>query len=234
MSTADILTSVERLLVISRDKQRRHRNVSVAAHWISVARRISVWGCDDEKVITAALFHDVPEDFSHSGYDHQWVEDEYGSDVAAIVWLLTHEPPSGKLDKIRDAVTTRSPFALPAVLIKLADRLDNLSDTPDGLHRRGYVKEAEYLLQIACEALEKDIFTPTLLPPVERGIAALTAKVNAITRFREDGYKTLECGCVIDPADRYAKLAETAIGWRTKRCAPHEAELRDAEEKAGM
>lgn len=115
-------------------------------HALRVAARVDAWldttGPHDavvrESAVTTALLHDIVEDTPTT---IQEVRQLFGDTVADGVWRLTQEPPASKLAKLHDA-----PWWV--VMVKAADRLDNLAGLSPGQRPR-YVDEAEDLLEIA-------------------------------------------------------------------------------------
>jgi hypothetical protein len=76
---------------------------------------------DEEKAITAALLHDVMEDYD-VGYEE--IEARFGSEMAKIVWLLTKEHRGVKKDpKLYFDEIADNPIAS---LVKGADRIHNV------------------------------------------------------------------------------------------------------------
>jgi len=101
---------------------------------------------DLDSLIAAALLHDTLEDTDTS---YQELEKLFGELVAGLVLEVTSSPSAikhyGKGDYLLHKMTYMTPYALT---IKLADRLDNVTDlkgcTPEYLKR--YLAETEYIL----------------------------------------------------------------------------------------
>lgn len=100
-----------------------------AEHPARVAQHLIDAGIDDEEILAAAYLHDTVED-EHLTPDQ--IRDEFGPRVAMLVSELTLPPglQSGE-DKHRALVDHATRMSPDAKLIKLADRLDNLSRIDD-------------------------------------------------------------------------------------------------------
>jgi GTP pyrophosphokinase len=94
-------------------------------HPVRVAHTVEDFG-GSKSVVVAAYLHDVVED---TGYTVEDVADEFGGEVAAIVLELTNDEEQisqvGKTEYMKHKLASMSEDAL---LVKLADRLDNTSD----------------------------------------------------------------------------------------------------------
>lgn len=85
----------------------------------------------DEIVLCAALLHDVLED-TDTTYDD--IMEEFGCGVANMVSCLTSDKPMCLMSS-------------ECLLVKLADRLDNVGDLSDSEWSLGYAKQTQYILQ---------------------------------------------------------------------------------------
>ena len=109
-------------------------------HPLSVYTTISKYSQDDG-VLKAALLHDVIEDCDH---DFNSINGVFGIRVAELVRDLTNDPDRiklmGKPAYMADKIKNMNDEAL---LIKLADRLDNVSDMAllSDSFVKGYVEE---------------------------------------------------------------------------------------------
>ena len=105
----------------------------------------------DEEVLAAAYLHDVVEDTPVSLED---VERAFGERIARLIMELTDDKGErkevGRVEYIKQKVRTMSPEAL---LIKLADRLDNVMDMEKApsRFREKYRRETEALIEAAKE-----------------------------------------------------------------------------------
>jgi guanosine-3',5'-bis(diphosphate) 3'-pyrophosphohydrolase len=104
-----------------------------------------VFGVDDEAALTAAVLHDTIEDTTT---DFDDIEQEFGSEIAAWVKLLTKDKrkrePSREKDYIRGLA--RSPWQVK--VCKLADVHDNLLDSdhfPSDKRAKTFRRSREYL-----------------------------------------------------------------------------------------
>ena len=112
-------------------------------HPKAVAQLVSDFGGDAE-MVTAAWLHDVVED---TGTSIEEIEDLFGNNVAGYVLELTHDikDKSKKGEILADRMNEMSQGAL---LIKLCDRLNNVSDfeTAKPSFVAKYKPETEYIL----------------------------------------------------------------------------------------
>ena len=95
-------------------------------------------------VITAAVLHDTLEDTSAT---YEEIEEKFGTCVAVIVLALTNDDvemakAGGKRDYLASKINTLTKDQL---LIKLADRLDNVSDLSDNKWSRKYCEETRHI-----------------------------------------------------------------------------------------
>jgi guanosine-3',5'-bis(diphosphate) 3'-pyrophosphohydrolase len=106
--------------------QRRRDGSPYVAHPIRVAESLrSIGGITDTEVIMAALMHDLIED-TDCEYDD--LRGRFGQRVADLVAVLSGDMRLPKPQR-RAEVIERARGAVPeAKAIRLADRLDNLSD----------------------------------------------------------------------------------------------------------
>ncbi len=102
--------------------QKRKSNEPYYMHPVAVAR-IALYVKQEEKVVSAALLHDVVEDTRATLTD---VEEVFGSRVAQIVYRLTRVRDGQKISIAE--ITNESCFVKDkdAILIKICDRMHNL------------------------------------------------------------------------------------------------------------
>jgi (p)ppGpp synthase/HD superfamily hydrolase len=107
----------------------------------------------DENLLCAALLHDVIEDcFDDKDLGYQIISNEFGSTIADIVLELTssedeieNEYNGDKAEYLVDKLLNMSDDAL---IVKLADRLQNISDafTASERFRNNYFHETNYII----------------------------------------------------------------------------------------
>lgn len=103
---------------------RRDNLTPFVLHPIRVMWRLLNVGIRDEDILCAAALHDTLED---TDLTPQEIQDSFGSRVLEFVSELTHDTEAmSRLDFLR-TFETKSP---QSCLIKLADKLDNISDSP--------------------------------------------------------------------------------------------------------
>jgi len=95
-------------------------------HPIGVARRLQkTGGVTSPVVLAAALLHDVVED---TGTRIDEIEHVFGAEVANVVAEVTDDKSLPKAERKRLQVQNAPHKSRQAKLVKLADKLDNLSD----------------------------------------------------------------------------------------------------------
>lgn len=123
-----------RVALAAHDGQMRkgHEPVPYVAHPFHVALILAQLGFDDT-VIQAGLLHDVVEDCQ--GWTLERVEEEFSHDVRAIVEQLTEDKSKSWEDRKRHGVDHVEHMSAPALSVKAADKLHNLSCLIDDLKR---------------------------------------------------------------------------------------------------
>ncbi|MCB9870592.1 MAG: HD domain-containing protein [Planctomycetes bacterium] len=148
--------------------QRRRDGSPYIAHPIRVAESIrSIGGIHDMDVVIAALLHDLIEDT-----ECEWsnIEHRFGAEVANLVAVLSGDmrlPKPARRQEIIDRIRS-APAAAKA--IRLADRLDNLTDMRgfDATRQREYVAGSRKVLE-ACRGAN---------PPLERALEDAIARLD--------------------------------------------------------
>lgn len=96
-----------------------------------------------ESLLCAALLHDVLED---TEYSFEVIMTEFGAKVASLVLELTNNPDDVKrLSKVEYQKKKLSGISSWALVIKLADVLDNVSDQPTQKQLARYKEILTYL-----------------------------------------------------------------------------------------
>ena len=120
-------------------------------HPLRVARLAAEWGFESD-VIIACLLHDVVEDCDVTLSD---IEEMFDSNVARIVDVVTalsdkdfsdSTPSKEQLDLLSDARLQKK-MDLPALYVKIADRIDNLN-TLFGVKEEKRIPKAEHTREI--------------------------------------------------------------------------------------
>jgi guanosine-3',5'-bis(diphosphate) 3'-pyrophosphohydrolase len=128
-------------------QSRRDGQTPYFAHPCRVALTVlAVFGCDDEGVLTAALLHDTIED-TLSDFDE--IEEEFGRATADLVGALTKNKGLREAEREKDYDRRLAAAGWRAVIIKLADCYDNVSDAGSAERRRSAVKKARRALELA-------------------------------------------------------------------------------------
>jgi len=118
--------------------------IPYVTHPKSVMSTLVEHGVTDEVVLAAALLHDVVED---CGVTVETLVAEFGADVASVVMEVT-DPPGSKTKAKKAQIEKAPTMSHRAKLVKLADKLDNVSSlvrTPPGWKPesvKGYVESA--------------------------------------------------------------------------------------------
>lgn len=102
---------------------------------------------DREKMISAAYLHDVIED---TNFNYDSIEDRFSAEVADLVVELTNDDEQKRKLGKKDYLAKKMPnMSEEALIIKLCDRLDNVSDlatTNDTKWVAKYMDETSYIL----------------------------------------------------------------------------------------
>jgi hypothetical protein len=131
--------------------QKRGSGEAYIKHPLRTARSCAKWRADKD-VIMAALLHDVAEDCNTPLSE---IEKSFGPNVAAIVDAVTalsdrdfdnHTPTKGQKDILSDAKLQRK-MNYKALLVKVADRIDNLQ-TMSGVKEEKRIPKAEHTREI--------------------------------------------------------------------------------------
>lgn len=144
---------------------RKDKETPYFAHPCRVALTAAVaFGCADGLVLTAALLHDTIED-TLTDYDE--IEESFGRVAADLVGALTKNKGLREAEREADYDRRLAAAGWRAVLIKLADCYDNVSDARDPSRRRSAREKSRRALKLAAAHSSR--------PEVARGIAALRA-----------------------------------------------------------
>lgn len=121
-----LINAVHYCALKHQDQRRKNaRQCPYVNHPVSVAQRLCEAGITDIDVLISALLHDTVEDTDATETE---IEDQFGKPVAAIVMEVTDDKTLPKQDRKQQQIL-RAPNSSPsAKLIKLADKLDNLTD----------------------------------------------------------------------------------------------------------
>ncbi len=143
----DFVARARRLCVAAHAGQKRDNGADYATHPHAVALVLRDAGVTDETTLAAAYLHDVLED---TDVTEAALTAEFGPAVAAIVVELTNRGPAGRsFEEKQAALLDHARRMSPAAkLVKLADRLHNLSEMsvwPE-FKRQRYARAAMELL----------------------------------------------------------------------------------------
>lgn len=108
-------------------KQYRRSGEPYILHPLAVARIVAEDMQLDSSAVIAALLHDLVED---TEYNIDFVEKEFGSDVAYLVKVVTkqkkeHYEITKQVDNFKQMLDSVQ-YDIRAILVKLADRLHNM------------------------------------------------------------------------------------------------------------
>jgi guanosine-3',5'-bis(diphosphate) 3'-pyrophosphohydrolase len=149
--------------------QRRRDGTPYVVHPIRVAESLrTIGGIDDHDVVLAGLLHDLIED---TDCEHDDLQQRFGSRVARIVSELSGDMRLPKVERRREVIERIRCASPEAKVVRLADRLDNLTDMAGFSERRRaeYVEQSELTLD-ACRGANAP-----LEDALARAIAALRA-----------------------------------------------------------
>ncbi|MFZ2153947.1 MAG: HD domain-containing protein [Candidatus Moraniibacteriota bacterium] len=111
------------------------------SHAYRVAQILIFHGVLEDEIIAAGIFHDLFENISFELWGY--LEEDYGEEVALIVWLLSR----------REGESERYYFArigedVITILVKIADRLHNLRNMTKNLGRSDFFTLERLIVQI--------------------------------------------------------------------------------------
>lgn len=109
-------------------------------HPLEVAKTLYSWGVGEEKIVVAAVLHDLLED---TKCPPEIIEENFGRDILLLVEELTYRGPDKQSYII--SFEKKSPEAL---LIKAADRVCNVEDyrMTNPKYAQKYANKASYLI----------------------------------------------------------------------------------------
>lgn len=130
---------------------RRYDGEPYINHPERVEELVRAWGEEDEDVLIACLLHDTVED---CGVAYEEITRLFGPRVCSFVYYLTkdiqvskgtattkEEASAAMFKKLREA-------PLPVLVVKCADRIDNLISYPPGKLPQRYLTESNELLSL--------------------------------------------------------------------------------------
>lgn len=156
MVDAPLLSRALELAITAHEGQRRKGGrVPYAVHPMRVVGRVHAWGVTDEEVLAAAALHDAVED---TPVRRDQIELEFGARVAGLVDALTHPNDLAPRERTRFILDALERAPLEALVVKLADRLDNVLDMPGwrASSRLGYLGESADVARLARRRLSED------------------------------------------------------------------------------
>lgn len=117
------------------------------SHPARVAMTVAVkFGCTDEKVLAAALLHDVLED---TPADYDDLLREFDKEIADTVAALSKDSRLVEPEREKRYDEQLAKASWKTKLLKLADVYDNLSDAPNDRIKRKMLAKAERALGLA-------------------------------------------------------------------------------------
>jgi len=130
-----------------RNHKRKDERTPYFSHPARVALTVAVkFGCTDEKVLAAALLHDVLED---TRVDYDELLEEFDQEIADTVAALSKDTRLVEPKREDEYYRQMADAPWQVKLIKLADVYDNLSDAPDDAIRDKVLHSAIHALEVA-------------------------------------------------------------------------------------
>ena len=182
MTLYDYIDAVE-FATIAHDGQRRKFGVKepYVAHPIRVSKKVlqvtedySSWYEEKRlELAIAAVLHDVIEDTPVKAYA---IADSFGESVKTLVESVTKNTALPKADKEMEFLLRYKSSPVETVIIKLADRLDNLqsmSEAPLDFQRK-YLANTKQLLSAVPKKAENNPSVNALEGPILRLIEEIT------------------------------------------------------------
>lgn len=115
-----------------RDQKRKYTDLPYITHPCRVAGRVAIHPLANEAAVCAAYLHDVVED---CGVTLTQLKVEFGEEVAGLVAWLTNPSKGSKAPRAERKALDREHIAKApqiAKVIKLIDRIDNMSEMDGG------------------------------------------------------------------------------------------------------
>ncbi|MCC6660648.1 MAG: bifunctional (p)ppGpp synthetase/guanosine-3',5'-bis(diphosphate) 3'-pyrophosphohydrolase [Phycisphaerales bacterium] len=134
---------------------------------------LAVFRCTDGAVLTAALLHDTIED---TLADFDEIEAQFGRPIADLVGALTKNKGLREREREADYDRRLAAAGWRALIVKLADCYDNVSDAGDPQRRRSATAKARRALALAGPCSDR--------PEVARAAAALRGLLAGRTKKR--------------------------------------------------
>ncbi len=136
------------------EQKRRYSGLPYVVHPARVAGRVAAHPLATEAMVAAAFLHDVVEDTPHTLEE---VCAEFGSEVARLVEELTDTSEGSGAPRQERKQQDRehlSQVSVQAKIIKLLDRIDNLSDMPTTASEfpQRYCEESRLLVEVVGDA----------------------------------------------------------------------------------
>lgn len=140
-------------LVFAAEKHRQQKRKDQATpyvnHVIKVAELLARFGVSDLATLQAAVLHDTVEDTDVTASD---LEQRFGKEVASVVLELTDDKALPKARRKRLQVENAPSLTPKARLVKLADKLSNISElteeTPPEWDRERKVEYLDWAEQV--------------------------------------------------------------------------------------
>jgi len=127
------------------------QSIPYIVHPINVMETVWAWGAGTEVTLSASITHDTEED---TKITHEELETEIGKEAADIVTELTYK---GDKDRKAEYMRTFHTSSVEALVIKVADRLDNVKGfmltSPD--YAQKYFDKAEDLFEALTSRLDE-------------------------------------------------------------------------------
>lgn len=126
---ADIASVIEYAIIAHMGQTRRDTGHPYIVHPIAVMANLASVGVTDVDLLRAAVLHDVVED---CGLSVAELKTKWGKQTASLVGEVTNRPDLKREDKKAYMVEKIQCLSPPALLLKLADRLDNIKSLRKG------------------------------------------------------------------------------------------------------
>jgi (p)ppGpp synthase/HD superfamily hydrolase len=134
MASSQVFDAIEFAVRAHRDQFRKGTSIPYIVHPINVGRILIEAGCA-EPVIMAGFLHDTVEDSAFSLDD---LRCEFGEYVADLVSAVSESDKSESWEKRkREMLTSLDSSSEDVLVLALADKLDNIRSTKEGLRREG-------------------------------------------------------------------------------------------------
>ena len=175
MKEIDIAQKAKEFATLKHQGQKRKNGDPYISHPIMVAKLLNDYKVSHniEMLTAAAYLHDTLEDTDATHYE---LVDNFGCEIASMVMeLTTNEDMKKAIGKEKYLAYKLKHMTKWALVIKLCDRLANVSDLQDANQefRERYIKETNYIIEYISENRELTQTHKNIIAEINNTIAKI-------------------------------------------------------------